>query len=92
MMRLIACAAVGMMLAACSAEPTGDPARGEALHRDCLSCHGTELYVPPQRKISTLPALRDAVERWNDMYNPKMTEQEVADVVAYLNANYYKFQ
>jgi hypothetical protein len=85
-------AAVSLLLAACSGAggPTkGDPVRGELLHRDCLSCHGTELYVPPQRKIATLAALHDEVERWNDSYNPKMTEREVDDVVAYLNASFY---
>jgi hypothetical protein len=31
------------------------------------------------------------VNRRNDYLNPKMTPQEVEDVVAYLNATYYKF-
>ena len=39
----------------------------------------------------SLAALRDAVTRRNEFFNPKMTPQEVADVVAYLNATYYKF-
>jgi cytochrome c1 len=42
-------------------------------------------------KITSVDALRDAVSRRNDLLNPKMTPQEVADVVAYLNATYYKF-
>ena len=39
----------------------------------------------------SLAALQDAVTRRNDFLNPKMTPQEIADVVAYLNATYYKF-
>ena len=35
--------------------------------------------------------LRAAVNRRNELLNPKMTPQEVEDVVAYLNATYYKF-
>lgn len=42
-------------------------------------------------KIKSLAALREAVNRRNDYLNPKMTPQEVEDVVAYLNVTYYKF-
>ncbi len=42
-------------------------------------------------KIQSLTALRDAVTRRNEFFSPKMTPQEVEDVVAYLNATYYKF-
>jgi mono/diheme cytochrome c family protein len=42
-------------------------------------------------RIASLEALRDSVSRRNDFLNPKMTPQEVEDVVAYLNATYYKF-
>jgi mono/diheme cytochrome c family protein len=42
-------------------------------------------------RIKSIEALRDAVNRRNDLLNPKMTPQEIEDVVAYLNATYYKF-
>lgn len=42
-------------------------------------------------RIKSLAALREAVNRRNDYLNPKMTPQEVEDVVAYLNVTYYKF-
>lgn len=42
-------------------------------------------------RIASLSALRDGVARRNDYLSPKMTPQEVEDVVAYLNATYYKF-
>lgn len=42
-------------------------------------------------RIKSLAALRDAVSRRNDYLNPKMTPQEFEDVIAYLNATYYKF-
>lgn len=69
----------------------GDATRGAALHESCLSCHGTELYVPPKAKIKSLSALKKEVNRWNDRYNPKFTKQEVEDLVAYLNRNFYRF-
>jgi mono/diheme cytochrome c family protein len=69
----------------------GDAVRGEQLHRDCLGCHGTELYVPPRAKVKTLAALKKETERWNDRMNPKFSKQEIDDLVAYLNRDFYKF-
>jgi hypothetical protein len=42
-------------------------------------------------RIRSVEALRAAVNRRNDYFSPKMTPQEIEDVVAYLNATYYKF-
>lgn len=42
-------------------------------------------------RIKSLAALREAVSRRNDYLSPKMTPQELEDVVAYLNATYYRF-
>lgn len=69
----------------------GDPAKGAKLHDDCLGCHGTELYVPPRAKVKTLTALKKETEKWNDRMNPKFTRQEIEDLVAYLNRDFYKF-
>lgn len=85
---LVVCAAA---LLAAPAAAAGDPARGEQLHRDCLGCHGTELYVPPRAKVKSLSALKREIEKWNDRMNPKFTRQEIEDLVAWLNATFYKF-
>ena len=42
-------------------------------------------------KANSLAQLRAGVIRRNEFLNPKMTPQEIEDVVAYLNATYYKF-
>jgi mono/diheme cytochrome c family protein len=42
-------------------------------------------------RITSLQGLRQAVLGRNDYLDPKMTPQEVADVVAYLNVTYYGF-
>ena len=42
-------------------------------------------------RIRSVEALRAAVNRRNDYFSPKLTPQEVEDVVAYLNETYYKF-
>lgn len=81
-----------VLLAGCeAAAPAADPARGEVLHKSCLQCHGTELYVPPKRRVQSLDELRKATIRWGDMYNPRPTPAEVEDLVAYLNRDFYRF-
>jgi mono/diheme cytochrome c family protein len=42
-------------------------------------------------RIKSLAALREGVNRRNDYLNPKMTPQEIEDIVAYLNLTYYNF-
>ena len=42
-------------------------------------------------RAKSLADLRAGVIRRNDLLNPKLTPQEIEDVVAYLNATYYKF-
>ncbi len=80
-----------LLASAAMAYAAGDPVRGEQLHRDCLGCHATELYVLPRAKVKTLAALKKETERWNDRMNPKFTKQEIDDLVAYLNRDFYKF-
>lgn len=80
-----------LLLAARPVWSEGDPLRGAVLHEACLGCHGTELYVPPRAKIKSLSELRKEVDKWNDRYNPKFTKQEIEDLVAYLNRDFYKF-
>ena len=95
MKRHVSVAALLGLLAAVAAASTcaaGDPVRGEKLHQDCLGCHGTELYVPPRAKVKTLAALKRETERWNDRMNPRFSKQEVEDIVAWLNRDFYKFQ
>ena len=83
--------ALTLALAAPPALAAGDAAKGEQLHRSCLQCHGTELYVPPKRKVATLAALRRETARWADYYNPAFTKAQIDDLVAYLNRDFYRF-
>jgi mono/diheme cytochrome c family protein len=53
--------------------------------------------LPPAQPASfkgrakSIEDLRAGVMRRNDFLNPQLTAQEIEDVVAYLNATYYKF-
>lgn len=91
-MRRVLFALAGALLAAGpGARAAGDAAKGETLHASCMSCHGTEVYVPPKRKVKTLSALRKETARWGDHYNPAFSKSEIDDLVAYLNRDFYKF-
>jgi hypothetical protein len=82
-----------MTISACSKSSEDDPVvRGEQIHKDCLPCHNTTLYVSPQRKIKSLPELRDEVARWGDYYNPALSKQDVDDITAFLNEKFYNFR
>ena len=90
-MKAVFLGAVVLLCASLPAFAAGDAAKGEKLHRSCLQCHGTDVYVPPARKIASASALRKEVIRWGDYYNPKFTKAEIEDLIAYLNRDFYKF-
>lgn len=61
-----------------------------------LRASGLSDLPPPEPvrfkgKTKSLADLHDRVARRNEYLNPKMTPQEVEDLVAYLNVTYYKF-
>ncbi len=91
MKRLLFLCAVLVSSTVQAALPTGDPVRGEKLHAKCVDCHGTSLYAPDRRKITSLKALRKEVKRWGTYYAPALSEQEVEDLVAWLNERFYRF-
>ncbi len=87
---LVGVAVLGLI--GCSEVPQGDAARGEKIHEVCLDCHGTSLYVKQDRKVKSLDQLRKETLRWGDYYSPAFSPQDVDDVVAYLNRDFYKFK
>ena len=86
------CVAAAVTLSACGeTAPKGDAARGEKLHAICLDCHGSGPYTRPDHKIMSHTALRQEVKRWGDYYAPAPSEQDIDDLVAYLERDFYKF-
>ncbi len=83
--------ALALLLAAPAAFAQGNADKGAKLHEACLQCHGTNVYLPPRAKVKTLRQLQAETARWGDYYNPKFTRAEIADLVAWLNREFYKF-
>ena len=73
--------------------------RGKSLHDDnCVECHvsikggdGSGIYTRPDRRIDSLPALNSQVNRCKNSMGVSWPQDQIDDVVAYLNSMYYKF-
>lgn len=76
-----------------------DVNRGKSLHDDnCIECHvsiqggdGSGIYTRADRRIDSLPALRSQVNRCKNSMGVSWPQDQIDDVVAYLNSMYYKF-
>lgn len=71
----------------------GNVANGKALFTGskCGTCHGTEIYTSKDRKVKNLKALEAAVRLNDSKLNTNWFDEDVKDVTAYLNQQYYKF-
>jgi cytochrome c2 len=76
-----------------------DIGHGEKLlEANCKSCHvamtggdGSLLYTRPNRRVDSLAKLESQVRRCESNLELKWFEEDVEDVVQFLNKNYYKF-
>ncbi len=65
---------------------------GEALYQNhCTSCHQSEVYTRPDRKIGTYEALQRQVQRCELALNLRWFDEEIDAVTRYLNQHYYRF-
>jgi mono/diheme cytochrome c family protein len=76
-----------------------DLERGKSLHdENCTHCHksmmggdGSAIYTRPDRRIESLAALRKQVTRCKNSLGMSWPDDQIDDLVAYLNTTYYKF-
>ena len=59
---------------------------------NCIKCHGTEVYTRADRKVTSLPGLERQVRRCDAMLSLRLFDEDIADISAYLNHHYYKFE
>jgi len=65
---------------------------GEELHSEkCTACHGSSIYTRANRRVQSLPALGTQVRFCKDNLGITWFDDEVDDVIGYLNENYYHF-
>ena len=74
-------------------ELPGSAENGQKLHEEhCTRCHGTEVYLPPMRKIESLELLKQRATGCNSMTGANLFPEDVDDIVHYLNTAFYKFE
>lgn len=70
-----------------------DVAGGKTLHADnCTSCHDDGVYTRKDRKVTSLDGLGKQVRRCELTLGLQWFDDDVDDVVGYLNETYYKFK
>lgn len=66
--------------------------RGELLYSiHCSACHTSEIHWREQRLATDWDSLKVQVNRWQAISGLRWSEEEISDVVFYLNAVYYDF-
>ncbi len=86
-----------VMLLICSlalpfSAPAQDHANGAELHmQNCIRCHDTSVYTRQPRRVNSLPALGKQVRFCRDNLGVAWFDDEVNDVIHYLNRDYYRF-
>ena len=83
--------AIGL-LAFGSVAQAADIENGDDLHfENCTGCHDSSLYTSAERKVLDLAQLGKQVRFCKDAVGATWFDDEVDDVIEYLNATYYKF-
>ena len=69
-----------------------DLENGDDLHFEhCTGCHDSSVYIRSDRKMKNLEMLGRQVRFCKDTIGAPWFDDEVDDVIAFLNANYYRF-
>ncbi len=70
-----------------------DIENGEELHfDDCTGCHLDEVYTRENRVVGSLERLGQQVRFCKDTVGAQWFDEDVDDVIAYLNSAYYRFE
>ena len=71
----------------------GNAGNGNKLYSasKCNKCHGTEVFTRKDRKIKDIKGLEAQVRRCDSNLNTNWFDDEIINVTAYLNQQYYKF-
>ncbi len=81
------------LLAAASIPAAIAADNGATLHQEnCTSCHDDSVYTRKDRRVTSLDGLKKQVQRCELSQGLKWFDEDIDDVVAYLNSTYYKFR
>lgn len=89
---LLTATALAAALALTAPARGADVPRGKALYEArCGGCHAESVHGRAKREAKDYQAVRSWVRRWGDNLGLRWTDEEVADVAAYLNVRYYRY-
>lgn len=75
-----------------NAAVSADAANGKKLYDGkCFACHDTTIHTRPEKIIFSKKALLNRVKMCDANANANWTEQQMGDVVEYLNTTFYKY-
>lgn len=82
-----------LLMQSASAEPNAANGRKLFEGSKCLNCHTAESFSDPaKRKVKSLAQLEKQVRKCDANLSTNWYDDEILDVVAYLNQAYYKFK
>ncbi|RTZ60691.1 MAG: cytochrome c [Gammaproteobacteria bacterium] len=78
----------------------GNPEHGKQLHDEkCVGCHiskfggdGSGVYTRENRRVNSIEGLTGQVHACNDMTHAELSEDDINDLIIYLNEAVYKFE
>jgi cytochrome c len=77
---------------ACGPVPAAHPERGQALYdTQCRFCHESQVHLRKNHNVTSLEDLQRRVQAWSWHAALGWSDEEVADVAAYLNQRFYHF-
>ncbi len=65
---------------------------GQLQQENCMSCHDDGIYTRANRKVTSLDGLQKQVRRCELTLGLKWFDDDIDDVSAYLNQNFYHFK
>ena len=87
---VLAFAVAGVALAAAAQAPA--PSRGALLYdTHCVACHTTQVHWRDRKLASDWASLAAETRRWQRNIGLGWSDEEIEDVVRYLNTTIYRF-
>ena len=96
---MLPAAALAVLGTAAAPAQAADVAAGKKLHAEhCVACHTSlmdgepsRMYTREERKVDSRQALKSRVRQCELSLGLQWFDDDIADVAAYLNEQYYKF-
>jgi len=84
--------AIAVFVLYAGSSQAADIDNGDDLHfANCTGCHDESVYTRENRRVSSLPRLGTQVRFCKDSLGLTWFDDEVEDVIGYLNKTYYHF-